>query len=89
MTQTFSKSRAKAEIAFSSVQSQFFSRSQGLEEQNAVVQARDERPRACAKPGTRAKQPIWLPSPARRPASIRKRAEGGTDLCRMSPPPIV
>ncbi len=43
MTQTFSKSRAKAEIAFSSVQSQFFSRSQGLEEQNAVVQARDEK----------------------------------------------
>ncbi len=43
MTQTFSKSRAQAEAAFAKAQSPFFSRSQGLEENEAIAHARDEK----------------------------------------------
>lgn len=43
MTPTFSKSRAQAEVAFGNEQSQFFARNQGLEEHDAITQARDEK----------------------------------------------
>ncbi|PTM96205.1 hypothetical protein [Mycoplana dimorpha] len=43
MTQTHSKSRQQAEIAFSKTQSQFFARDRALEEQEAIVRAREEK----------------------------------------------
>lgn len=43
MAEIFSKSRARAEIAFGHAQSQFFARNQGLEEHDAIAQARDEK----------------------------------------------
>ncbi|YCI06608.1 hypothetical protein M1D34_26480 (plasmid) [Ensifer sp. D2-11] len=41
MTQTLSKSRQQAEIAFGHAQSQFFARTAAVEEQAAMIQARD------------------------------------------------
>jgi cystathionine beta-lyase/cystathionine gamma-synthase len=41
MTQTHSKTRQQAEIAFSHEQSQFFARGHAVEEMDAVVLARD------------------------------------------------
>jgi len=41
MTQTLSKSRQQAEIAFGHAQSQFFARNAAVEEHNAAIQARD------------------------------------------------
>ncbi len=43
MSQTHSKSRQKAEIAFASVQSQFFARNSAVEELDALAQAREEK----------------------------------------------
>ncbi|MFD1327828.1 hypothetical protein [Mycoplana ramosa] len=43
MTQTHSKSRQQAEIAFSKAQSQFFARDRAVEEQEAIVRAREEK----------------------------------------------
>ncbi|MDM9622041.1 hypothetical protein A6U87_21160 [Rhizobium sp. AC44/96] len=41
MTDTYSKSRQQAEHAFSTVQTQFFSKNNATEELEAVAQARD------------------------------------------------
>jgi hypothetical protein len=41
MTQAHSKSRQKAEIAFSNEQTQFFAKKNAVEELDSVVQARD------------------------------------------------
>lgn len=41
MTQTHSKSRQQAEIAFGHTQSQFFARNHAIEELESVVQARE------------------------------------------------
>ncbi|QFY61131.1 hypothetical protein FZ934_12350 [Rhizobium grahamii] len=41
MTDSHSKSRQRAEIAFSSVQTQFFARSGAVEEHESVARARD------------------------------------------------
>jgi hypothetical protein len=43
MTDTHSKSRQQAEIAFGEVQSEFFSRGQAFEVQDSLNQARDEK----------------------------------------------
>lgn len=43
MTQTHSKSRQQAEIAFGNVQSQFFARNSAREELDSIVVARDEK----------------------------------------------
>lgn len=43
MTQTHSKSRQKAELAFAHTQTQFFARNKALDEQQALVQSRDEK----------------------------------------------
>jgi len=41
MTQTHSKSRQQAEVAFGQAQSQFFARDQAVEELDSLVQARE------------------------------------------------
>lgn len=41
MTQTFSKSRQRAESAFAKTQSQFFAKDQAVEEQDFATQARE------------------------------------------------
>lgn len=41
MSETYSKSRQQAEIAFANEQSQFFARNSAVEELDAEVQARD------------------------------------------------
>lgn len=43
MTQTHSKSRQQAEIAFGHTQSQFFARNHAVEELDSIVQARDSK----------------------------------------------
>lgn len=43
MTQTFSKSRQKAEAAFHQAQSQFFARDQAVEEQDFLTMARESK----------------------------------------------
>lgn len=43
MTQTHSKSRQQADIAFGNAQSQFFARNSALEELDSIVVARDEK----------------------------------------------
>lgn len=43
MTQTYSKSRQQAEIAFGNVQSQFFGRGNAVEEQDLIVLDRDDK----------------------------------------------
>lgn len=45
MSQTHSKSRQKAEIAFGNAQSQFFARNNAVEELDSLVLARDEKTR--------------------------------------------
>ena len=45
MSQTHSKSRQKAEIAFANTQSQFFARNSAVEELNSLVLAREEKTR--------------------------------------------
>ncbi|WP_411036545.1 hypothetical protein [Shinella sp. BYT-45] len=45
MSQTHSKSRQKAEIAFASAQSQFFARNSAVEELDSLVLAREEKTR--------------------------------------------
>ncbi len=45
MSQTHSKSRQKAEIAFANVQSQFFARNSAVEELDSLVLAREEKTR--------------------------------------------
>jgi len=43
MTETHTKSRQRAEIAFAKEQSQFFARGSAVEELDAIVQAREEK----------------------------------------------
>jgi hypothetical protein len=43
MSQTYSKSRERAEIAFADTQSQFFARNRASEELDAIVQAREDK----------------------------------------------
>lgn len=43
MTQTYSKSRQQAEVAFGNAQSQFFGRGNAVEERDLSTQARDEK----------------------------------------------
>ncbi|MCX8997404.1 hypothetical protein NOF55_09820 [Rhizobiaceae bacterium BDR2-2] len=43
MTQTHSKSRQQAEIAFNDAQSQFFARSSAVEERDSIVRSREEK----------------------------------------------
>ena len=45
MSQTHSKSRQKAEVAFANAQSQFFARNSAVEELDSLVQAREEKTR--------------------------------------------
>ncbi len=45
MSQTYSKSRQQAEVAFANAQSQFVARSRAVEELDALVQAREEKTR--------------------------------------------
>lgn len=45
MSQTHSKSRQKAEIAFANAQSQFFARNSAVEELDSLVLAREEKTR--------------------------------------------
>ena len=45
MTQTHSKSREKAEIAFADAQSQFFARNSAVEELDSIVLAREGKTR--------------------------------------------
>jgi len=45
MSQTHSKSRQKAEIAFANAQSQFFARNSAVEERDSLVLAREEKTR--------------------------------------------
>jgi hypothetical protein len=45
MSQTHSKSRERAEIAFANAQSQFFARNSAVEEQDSIVLAREEKTR--------------------------------------------
>lgn len=43
MSQTNSKSRQQAEIAFGNLQSQFFARNRAVEELDSLVRSRDEK----------------------------------------------
>lgn len=43
MTQTYSKSRQQAELAFGKAQSEFFARNRAVDELDSIVQARDEK----------------------------------------------
>ena len=43
MTETFSKSRQQAEIAFGNTQTQFFARNNAVEELDSLTQAREEK----------------------------------------------
>ena len=43
MTQTHSRSRQQAEIAFTKAQSQFLARTRAVEELDTIVQAREEK----------------------------------------------
>jgi hypothetical protein len=43
MTQTHSKTRQQAEVAFSHAQSQFFARGRAVEELDSITQARDSK----------------------------------------------
>ncbi|MGM4984820.1 MULTISPECIES: hypothetical protein [Rhizobium] len=43
MTQTYSKSRQKAEIAFGNVQSQFFARNNAVDELDFLARSREEK----------------------------------------------
>jgi hypothetical protein len=43
MTETYSKPRQQAEIAFGKTQSQFFARGQAFEELDSIMVARDEK----------------------------------------------
>jgi hypothetical protein len=43
MTETHSKSRQQAEIAFGNTQTQFFARGAAVDEHDAIVQAREEK----------------------------------------------
>jgi hypothetical protein len=43
MSETHSKSRQQAEIAFGNTQTQFFARSHGVEEHDSIIQAREEK----------------------------------------------
>ncbi len=43
MTETYSKSRQQAEIAFGAAQSQFFAKDHAVDELNSIAQARDEK----------------------------------------------
>lgn len=43
MTQTFNKSRQKAEIAFGDVQSQFFARNNAVDELDFLARSREEK----------------------------------------------
>ncbi len=43
MTQTYSKSRQQAEIAFSQTQSQFFARNSAVDELDSLVRSREEK----------------------------------------------
>lgn len=43
MTETHSKSRQKAEIAFSNAQSQFFARGHAVEELQSIERSRDDK----------------------------------------------
>ena len=43
MTQTRSKTRQQAEVAFSHAQSQFFARGRAVEELDSITQARDSK----------------------------------------------
>ncbi|NKJ08072.1 MULTISPECIES: hypothetical protein [unclassified Rhizobium] len=43
MTQTYSKSRQKAEIAFGNVQSQFFARNNAVDELDFLTRSREEK----------------------------------------------
>ena len=45
MSETHSKSRQKAEIAFADARSQFFARNSAVEELDSLVQAREEKTR--------------------------------------------
>ncbi|WP_426128676.1 hypothetical protein [Pararhizobium sp. PWRC1-1] len=43
MTETHSKSRQQAEIAFGATQSQFFAKGHAVEEMNSIVEAREDK----------------------------------------------
>ncbi|NEI71830.1 hypothetical protein GR212_19785 [Rhizobium lusitanum] len=43
MSQTYSKSRQQAEIAFSHAQSQFFARNSAVDELDSIVRSREEK----------------------------------------------
>lgn len=43
MTETYSKSRQQAEIAFGNTQSQFFARKSAVEELDSIVRSREEK----------------------------------------------
>lgn len=43
MTHSHSKSRQQAELAFAHTQTQFFARNRAVDEQQAIVQSRDEK----------------------------------------------
>lgn len=43
MTETYSKSRQQAEIAFGNTQSQFFARNSAVEELDSIVRSREEK----------------------------------------------
>jgi hypothetical protein len=43
MTQTHSKSRQRAEVAFGNVQSQFFARNSAVEELDSLARSREEK----------------------------------------------
>ncbi len=45
MSQTHSKARQKAEIAFANAQSQFFARNRAVEELDSLILAREEKTR--------------------------------------------
>lgn len=49
MTESHSKSRKQAEIAFGNAQSQFLARSRAVEEIDSTVRAREEKPCDYAK----------------------------------------
>lgn len=43
MTETFSKSRQQAEVAFGKVQTEFFARGQAMDALDSIAQCRDEK----------------------------------------------
>ncbi len=73
MSETHSKSRQQAEIAFGETQSQFFARGHAVDELNSIAQARDEKTQRLRE-ARLAKELQDSLAPAKTPAKRAKKS---------------